>query len=172
MLAPPPRHLASVTPGAAVLNDASRSGNTLLKPGPRCSGSRPPQDGPAPTSGMRRFPVTSGSPSHRTPAIRRTAQPEGGSMVRSWTDGDQGHVILTPTVSRGEEERRRCRRRLSVSIAVVFRQLYGGCWWVREVTCPKSQRAGFQLAALDIRAAPECPPGPTSSLFASLRSWR
>jgi hypothetical protein len=59
-----------------------------------------------------------------------------------------------------------------VSIAVVFRQLYGGCWWVREVTCPKSQRAGFQLAALDIRAAPECPPGPTSILFASLRSWR
>ena len=31
-------------------------------------------------------------------------------------------------------------------------RLYGGCWWVREVTCPKSQRAGFQLAALDSRA--------------------
>src|SRR4029077_2902287 len=52
------------------------------------------------------------------------------------------------------------------------RRLYGGCWWVREVTCPKSQRAGFQLAALDDRAAPECPPGPASSLFASRRSCR
>ena len=61
----------------------------------------------------------------------------------------------------------RCRRRLSVSIAVVLRQLYGGCWWVREVTCPKSQRAGFQLAALDIRAAPECPSGPATRLVAA-----
>ena len=52
------------------------------------------------------------------------------------------------------------------------RWLYGGCWWVREVTCPKSQRAGFELAALDDRAAPECPPGPASSLFASRRSCR
>ena len=40
------------------------------------------------------------------------------------------------------------------------------------MTCPKSQRAGFQLAALDSRAAPECPPGPASSLFASRRSCR
>ena len=54
-----------------------------------------------------------------------------------------------------------------MSIAVVLRQLYGGCWWVREVTCPKSQRAGFQLAALDIRAAPECPSGPATRLVAA-----
>jgi hypothetical protein len=40
------------------------------------------------------------------------------------------------------------------------------------VTCPKSQRAGFQLAALDDRAAPECPPGPGSSRVASRSNCR
>jgi hypothetical protein len=41
-------------------------------------------------------------------------------------------------------------------------RLYGGWWWAREVTCPKSQRAGFELAALDIGVAP-------SVLLAALR---
>jgi hypothetical protein len=35
------------------------------------------------------------------------------------------------------------------------------------VTCPKRQRAGFELAALDVGAAPECPPGSAPRLAAS-----
>jgi hypothetical protein len=36
------------------------------------------------------------------------------------------------------------------------------------VTCPKSQRAGLQLATLDDRAAPECLPGPASERWWSV----
>ena len=32
------------------------------------------------------------------------------------------------------------------------------------MTCPKSRCAGFKPAALDDRAAPECPPGPAFRL--------
>ena len=40
-------------------------------------------------------------------------------------------------------------------------RLYGGCWWVREVTCPKSQRDGVSSwPRWTTGAAPECPPGP------------
>jgi hypothetical protein len=86
--------------------------------------------------------------------------------------GFAGRASFRKRVSRSSNvSEETTRRRLSVSIAVVFPQLYGG-WWVREVTCPKSQRAGFQLAALDIRAAPECPPGPATRVAASRRSCR
>ena len=63
------------------------------------------------------------------------------------------------------------RRRLSVSrdlcSSVVWWLLVGpGSDLSEESAC------GVQLAALDDRAAPECPPGPASSLFASRRSCR
>ena len=46
------------------------------------------------------------------------------------------------------------------------------CWRVRKVTCPKSRYAGFQLAALDVRVAPECPSGPALNEVASRTSCR
>ena len=42
----------------------------------------------------------------------------------------------------------------------------------REVTCLKCRCAGYQLAARDDRAAPECPPGPAFCLTASPISCR